>query len=165
MLKSEKELEVRRTVSSPQLWPPVLWQVSRATARTVSIYASPLRLRKIRSTLNFSNIVGLALSRSNYHSLASLQAGEDTSINTILSLSSVKSGEDEYVKGIRRILDSSIREPRTREVTLARCSGLASGELSCKLCMLDNNLTASQGGIQRKKWLFMIYKYVPLNRK
>ena len=121
-------------------------QVSRATARTVSIYASPLRLRKIRSTLNFSNLVGI--SRSNYHSLVSLHGGEDTSTHTRQSLSSIKSGEDEYVKGIRRILDSSIRDPRTREVTVAKCSGLASGELSCKLCKWDNNLTASQGGIQ-----------------
>ena len=49
------------------------------------------------------------------------------------------------MKGIRTILQSSIRDPRSREGTLARCSGLDSGELSCKLCSTgDNNLTASQ---------------------
>ena len=104
-----------------------------------------MRLRKIRSTLNFSNILGVGL--SNYHSLVSLHSGQDASpsIHSQLTLSSVKSGEDEYVTGIRNILESSIRDPRTREGTLAKCSGLASGELSCKLCYTrDNNLTASQ---------------------
>ena len=48
------------------------------------------------------------------------------------------------MKGIRKILDSSIRDPGTREGTLAKCSGLASGELSCKLCYRENNQTASQ---------------------
>ena len=51
------------------------------------------------------------------------------------------------MRGIRAILESSIRDPRTREGTLAKCSGLASGELSCKLCYTgtrDNKLTASQ---------------------
>ena len=105
MLKSEKELEVRKFPGESS-YLSLLYQVSRATARTVSIYASPLRVRKIRSTLNFSNIVGVGLSRSTFPSLVSLHSGQDSSIQqTHQSLSSVKSGEDEYVKGIRKILD------------------------------------------------------------
>ena len=157
MLKSEKELEVRKFHDESSHL-SLLYQVSRATARTVSIYASPLRVRKIRSTLNFSNIVGVGLSRSTYPSLLSLHSAQDSSIRrTQLSLSSVKSSEDDYVKGIRKILETSIREPRTREATLAKCSGLATGELSCKLCFReysDNSITASQEGYQRRKNIF-----------
>ena len=119
--------------------------VSRCTARTVSIYASPLRRRKIRSTFDFGSL--LSLSRSNCQSLSSLTQSPSNNNPTfdlvkphsVLkyarnssltdSETSAESEEgDEYVKAIRKILKTTIRPPKSRDSTMALCSGVLSGE-------------------------------------
>ena len=134
----------------------------KSTARTVSIYASPLRRRKIRSTFDFGSL--LSFSRSKCQSMTSLSSSisaqtpfdfvkADTALkysrNSSLTTSESSEGEgDEYVTALRRILARTSRDPRSRERSLAICSGPAAGPLSCRLCSAaaasGENITASQ---------------------
>ena len=54
---------------------------------------------------------------------------------------------DEYVTALRRILTRTSRDPRSRESSLAICSGPAAGPLACRLCSgaaSGESITASQ---------------------
>ena len=134
-------------------------EVVKSTARTVSIYASPLRRRKIRSTFDFGSL--LSLSRSNCQSLSSLSSSlpahspfelvkTDTGLkysrNSSITNSESSEGEgDEYVTALRRIIKRTSRDPRSRESSMAICSGPAAGPLACRLCSGEGeSITASQ---------------------
>ena len=101
------------------------------------------------------------MSRSNCQSLSSLSSSlpahspfelvkADTGLkfsrNSSITNSESSEGEvDEYVTALRRIIKRTSRDPRSRESSLAICSGPAAGPLACRLCSGEGeSITASQ---------------------
>ena len=145
----------------------------KSTARTVSIYASPLRRRKIRSTFDFGSL--LSSSRSNCQSLSSLNVslpprcpfdlvGADTGLKysrncSLTDSESSEEGGDEFVIALRRVISVTARDPRSRESSLPVCSGPGAGPLSCRVCTREatgDNVTASQLFWQKTMYVFFL---------
>ena len=52
--------------------------------------------------------------------------------------------DHDYLEALSNIHAHTIRDPLTRETSLAVCSGVSAGPLSCRICSGNGSITASQ---------------------